>query len=251
MNQQDQHDPSDDELRARLRTADPAAGLPAAGQARVQELVLGSMADDGSETAAPAPDAPAPWRRWPALVAAAAVLVVGGVVGGLALADGDGSGTATSAGDASQDAGSGAGPDESDDPGGSGGGTAPSEAEPPVEGAGETALSLTAAAPPGTLRCRMVTVSALAGMETAFAGTVTRLGEDSVGFEVDRWYAGGDVDVVEVLNPPGFRAALEGPPPFEEGQRFLVTASEGQVTGCGFSAPYSEGLERMFERAFS
>ncbi len=177
-----------------------------------------------------------------ALVAAAAVLVLGGVAGGLALA-GDDPG-AVGAGDAP------ASPTPAEQP-------APEEAPPATAGDPEetpgslTTLSLSAPAPAAGARCRMVSAEALATLETAFAGTVTEVGEDAVSFEVDRWYAGGEVDRVEVLNPPGFGAALEGSPELEAGQRYLVTAAQGRVTACGFTAPYSAALERKFERAFS
>lgn len=240
MSPDDQHEPRGDEaVRTRLRAADPAASLPPVGRDRVRQLLEATMADDRSD--APAESAPSRRPRWPAAVAAAAVLVLGGVVVGVTVGGDDGSGgSASDAPAATDDTETEAGDDAS-----------PADTAGSPEGDGETALSLTAAAPPRTLRCRMVTAEALAGLETAFDGTVSEIADGSVTFEVDRWFAGGDVDVVEVLDPPGFRAALEGPPPFDVGQRFLVTASEGQVTGCGFSAPYSGRLERTFERAFS
>ncbi len=219
-----------DDLRARLRAADPAASLPPVGSDRVRELLEATMNDD--DHTARAPEA-ARRRRWPVVAAAAAALVLGGLAVGIAATGGEDTGPAVSADDASSEAPA--------DPG----------ASPDTGGDDLTTLALEAAAPPPNLRCRRVTDDALAGMETAFAGTVTDVEGETVTFEVERWYAGGDVDVVEVLNPEGLAAALEGPPDFEPGQRFLITASEGQVTGCGFSAPYSERLERMFARAFA
>ncbi len=220
-----------DDLRARLRAEDPAASLPPVESDRVRRLLEATMAHD-ARTARSAAGAgvPAATRRprWPLAVAAAAVLVLGGVAGGLALTG--------------------------DEPGsGAGAPGSAASAEPSTAPGrdGRTALALTVADPPPNVRCRRVTPEALAGMETAFAGTVTAVGGEAITFEVERWYAGGDVDVVEVLDPVGLGAALEGSPDFEPGQRFLVTAAEGQVTGCGFSAPYSVPRERMFQQAFS
>ncbi len=37
---------------------------------------------------------------------------------------------------------------------------------------------------------------------------------------------------------------------FEEGGRYLVSATDGRVTVCGFSAPYSAELAALYEQAF-
>lgn len=228
----------DDGLRARLRAADPAASLAPAGSDRVRELLEATMSHHPSDDLrTDGPQVPAWWRRWPTLVAAVAVLVLGGVAVAAVVGDAPDPTGAVSAGDQPSTTTS-----------------SPAPAEDPAPGDDETdltALSLSADAPPPGARCRMVTVEALATMETAFAGTVRSVDEDTVTFDVDRWYAGGDIDVVEVLNPPGLGAMVEGAPDLQPGQRFLVTAFDGQVTGCGFTAPWSERLAGMFERAFA
>ena len=43
---------------------------------------------------------------------------------------------------------------------------------------------------------------------------------------------------------------LVGAVRFEQGGRYLVSASNGQVTVCGFSAPYSADLAGLYEQAF-
>ena len=37
---------------------------------------------------------------------------------------------------------------------------------------------------------------------------------------------------------------------FEEGGRYLVSATDGRVTLCGFSAPYSTELAALYDQAF-
>lgn len=229
-----------DALRDRMRAADPAASLPPADDDRVRGLLEQTTAHGpGAQVGGASPGEPGPGRRWPfaLAVAAAAALVLGGVAVGVALTGGDEPGSVGASGATTT-----ASPSAGTDPSG--------ETEG-AESGDRTALSLSAAAPPATARCRAVTAEGLRGMETAFLGTVTAVDDETVTLEVERWYTGGDVDVVEVLNPPAFGVALEGQPELDPGRRFLITAVEGRVTACGFSAPYSEGLERMFLRAFS
>ncbi len=38
---------------------------------------------------------------------------------------------------------------------------------------------------------------------------------------------------------------------FRVGERYLVTATDGTVNGCGFSGPATPELERAFEEAFA
>ena len=37
---------------------------------------------------------------------------------------------------------------------------------------------------------------------------------------------------------------------FQVGQRYLVSANDGKVTVCGFTAPYCDELAAMYEQAF-
>ena len=37
---------------------------------------------------------------------------------------------------------------------------------------------------------------------------------------------------------------------FREGERYLVAASDGRVTLCGFSGPFSEELAELYAKAF-
>jgi hypothetical protein len=86
--------------------------------------------------------------------------------------------------------------------------------------------------------------------ELAFAGTVSSVGDGVVALDVDRWYRGGDATSVEVSTPQGFTVALDGVD-FVVGTRYLVSASAGQVLGCGMSGVASPEFEQLFETAFA
>ena len=90
-------------------------------------------------------------------------------------------------------------------------------------------------------------------MPVAFAGTVTGVAPEQVTLEVDRWYrapAGGEVDVVTLTTPAATSSAVFDGVAFSSGDRFLVTATDGAVNGCGLSGPATAELEASFERAF-
>ncbi|TFV87329.1 hypothetical protein E4P40_11525 [Blastococcus sp. CT_GayMR20] len=97
--------------------------------------------------------------------------------------------------------------------------------------------------------CVQFDVQFLAGMPVALAGTVTAVGADRVTLDVDRWYRGGSADAVTIAVPVNSSAALDGVD-FRDGERYLVTATDGTVNGCGFSGPADGQLERAFEEAF-
>jgi hypothetical protein len=97
--------------------------------------------------------------------------------------------------------------------------------------------------------CMMFDVATLAEMSPAFAGTVVEL-EDSVAtLEVDRWYAGGDAERVAISYTPGMDALI-GTPDFQVDGRYLITAADGTVNGCGYSGPATPDLEAAFAEAF-
>lgn len=97
--------------------------------------------------------------------------------------------------------------------------------------------------------CLPFDVATLADMSPAFGGTVVGLTESVATLEVDRWFTGGDAAVVEVHYTPGFEALI-GTPTMEVGQRYLITASDGAVNGCGYSGVATPDYEASFEQAF-
>ncbi|HET6920154.1 MAG TPA: hypothetical protein VFI46_11905 [Jiangellaceae bacterium] len=84
----------------------------------------------------------------------------------------------------------------------------------------------------------------------AFAGIAVDVGAESVTIDVDRRYAGGAADRVAVGVPdPQTAVSLNGVQ-FVEGQRYLLTATDGTVKGCGFGGPVTPDLEQAFAEAF-
>lgn len=198
-----------DDLRDRLRAADPVATVPA-DPSRIRtltEAAMSSTLDDTGRTSRPG------GRRTPnglrVLAAAAAVAAVAalGTAGLLVL-----------------------GPDD------------PPAAAPEV---------LELALPPGDVMssCLQYSVEILAEMPVAFSGTATDVGEGTVRLEVDRWYRGGSADVVELENPTGPMTSIDGIE-FAAGSRYLVTATDGAVNGCGYTAGWTEPMARDFAEAF-
>lgn len=116
---------------------------------------------------------------------------------------------------------------------------------------GSSTLSLSVGSGDAMSSCLQFDVAILAGMPIAFAGTATEISADAVTIEVDRWYRGGDADVVSVSVPDGqTSAALDGVS-FQAGTRYLVTATDGVVNGCGFSGEASPEFEAAYAEAFA
>jgi len=155
-------------------------------------------------------------RYWPVLAAAAAVAAL--AVGGVAVANsvGDGSGPAGTA--------------------------APAPMKLAVQSPGSG---------PSLGTCIVFSVANLAEMPVAFSGTVADIGQGTVLLEVDHWYRGGDAAQVELTSPDLSRIALDGAITFENGQRYLVTATNGVVNGCGYTAVWSPAMAADFDAAFN
>lgn len=204
-----------DDLRARLAATDPArpgAALDPLPASSPAELKERVMQTMDQPTATPERPASDRWRR-PLVLAAAAVIVAAtvGVGGVLTLTD--------------------------DDP-------AP---RPPAP----TTVALSAAPGGAMSSCLPFDVALLADMPVAFAGTATAVNADAVTLDVDRWYTGGSAAQVTIRVPSGQSSiALDGVD-FVDGQRYLLTATEGTVNGCGFSGRATPELEAAFAEAFS
>ena len=201
----------DDDLRARLRRLDPAGDLPVDP---VSSPRAAASVERAMQTLEPPAAVPHRTSRRTRLLAGAAVLgAAAAVSAGVLLTGGD-------------------------DP------ARPTAGKPTV---------LTLEMPPSdaTASCLPFEVRYLADMSPAFAGTAVEVGEDSVVLDVDRWYAGGDADQVVLEAPGGAAAAALGyGVDFEQGERYLVTAANGTVNGCGYSGLATPELEQAFEQAF-
>lgn len=200
-----------DDLRARLRAADPVATVPS-DPSRIRTLAEATMSttlDDTGTTTTSGGRRTGPGPR--ALAAAAAVAAVAslGAVGLAVL-----------------------GPDD----------------ERPA--ATPETLELTLPAGDVMSSCIQYSVDFLAQMPVAFSGTAETVGDGTVTLDVDRWYRGGTADVVELENPTGPMTSIDGIE-FSAGSRYLVTASEdGTVNGCGYTAEWTEPMAQDFATAF-
>jgi hypothetical protein len=98
--------------------------------------------------------------------------------------------------------------------------------------------------------CLAFSVEALAPMPVAFSGEVTEKSTDEILIDVDTWYRGGDTDQVRLTAPDMSMTSLGGSIDFQEGSRYLVTATDGTVNYCGFSGPWSQDMADAFAAAF-
>jgi hypothetical protein len=213
-------------LRDQLRALDPAASLPAAEPTRVARLLEATRSDE-RDSDLPETRATGVHERsrltW--LVAAAAVLLIAGVVGAIVLLE---RGT---------DEVPAAGPGASADAGGASAGaaTVTTLSVPPSAGAG---------------RCAVPSADILARQSLAFDGVVTEITDGLITLTPSIFYAGDPTDVVRVEAPPEVLQQLLLAVEFEVGSRYLVSASQGQVSVCGYSGPWSPDLEQLFVEAF-
>lgn len=204
----------DDELRARLRAADPASSLPPADPSRVARLLEDTMSssDDGDlmtrsrETGTHGRN-PLTW-----LVAAAAVLLIAGA-GAFGLMKHSGT----------------------PDPGG--------------VAADSTVTELSAPVASGA-RCMVPSAEVLAQQTLAFEGTVREVTDGKVVLDPAKFYAGDVTDLVTVSASTADLQALIGAVDFREGGTYLVSATDGQVSVCGLSGPRSAELAALYQEAF-
>jgi hypothetical protein len=203
-----EHD-ADDDLRARLRAADPASSLPTADPERVTDLLEAAMAETATETSESRETgtrgrSPLTW-----LVAAAAVVLIAAAgVFGL---------------------------------------THRSHHTAPAAQASVTALGYR----PPAGRCLVPNVDVLRKQTVAFRGTLTSLAEGTARFDVTRWYAGGPTDSAEVTSPADDLGDLEHTADLRVGSDYLVSATHGTVTACGFTGPARGHLLDLYGQAFA
>lgn len=98
-------------------------------------------------------------------------------------------------------------------------------------------------------RCRAFDVAVLRTMQVALEGTVTATGNRRTTLTVDHWFAGGNAERVTIDVPDGRTSESVGIE-FRSGARYLVTATDGTVHGCGYSGPATSELESAFAEAF-
>jgi len=103
-------------------------------------------------------------------------------------------------------------------------------------------------------RCMIVTPQALKGSEAAFEATVTSLEGGEATLKIEKWYAGSAdakrATQAHLTSASQSMTDLVGAVQFKEGHRYLITANGGEMTACGFSAEWSQGLADKYVAAF-
>lgn len=226
---------TDDDLRARLRNADPATGLAPLPPERVTRLLEDFMTNDldpsPAATAGPAePVSPEPVSAGPVfpgpvfpreaervparrLAFAAAGLVVGvaAVAVGAAL-------------------------------------RSPEDPGPAVRPA---ILTMTRIVAGGVAaKCVPPSAATLSAAPLAFAGIVERVDGGTAVLTVTHLYAGTRTDIVEVAQSDGASEALIGATAFEPGGAYLVAATDGRAMVCGYSGLATPELRALYDAAF-
>ena len=213
----------DPQLRALLGQADPARSLTPADPEGLARLLEDTMSQD-LETRPELEQTTELRRRGPLawLVAAAAVAVIAG--GGYAAVS------------AMQDNGTvqQAGPSTS-----------------PVEPVDEPTVVTLQAPTAVSGKCAALTPELLGSAEVAFAGTVTAVDGDVVTLTPTETFAGESAQEIEVVGMSPDLRALGGQPEFVVGGTYLVSATGGQVSACGFSGPATPQLQKLYDGAFN
>ena len=186
---------NDDELLARLKSADPAltTQAPPPDIDRLVEDTLNTDTALQSATTA-AGIATAGWgrRRLFGLAAAGLLVLGGGVAGGIMANSGNGNGHSASA--------------------------------KTVPSAG--ALRLTAEG--GSGKCMVPGVDTLSKYPVLFQGTAVSVEGSTATFRVDRWYKGGDAKTVVLTSDTRIPETLT----YTEGGHYIVGAEDGFVPMC-------------------
>ena len=103
---------------------------------------------------------------------------------------------------------------------------------------------------PAAGSCIQFSTDHLAEAADAFSGTVTAVADGSVTVTVDHWYkaSGVKADVVTLTSDSttGSELGVE----FVQGSKYLVSATDGHVNGCGYSGEASAELQTAFNTAF-
>ncbi len=130
---------------------------------------------------------------------------------------------------------------------GSGDDTTTSEGEPTTD---PTSLELTVPAAQ-TGRCMAPNVENLQAQDTAFEGVVTAVSDGTATLDVTQSFKGKKVDTVTVAAPSEDLQDLVLAVDFEQGQTYLVSSLDGQVSVCGLSGPTDGMLADLYQQAFT
>ncbi len=102
---------------------------------------------------------------------------------------------------------------------------------------------------PGLASCMAFDTEILAELPIALEATVTTVDGEQVTLSVDRWFRGGDSATIELHAPAGMQALIGGID-FVVGRQYLVSATDGVVNYCGYTAESTPEMKAAFEEAF-
>jgi len=112
-------------------------------------------------------------------------------------------------------------------------------------------LSFAARSPIGSSCIRLDAMQPAPGT-VAFRGTVVSIVGNAVTLDVTKWYANGTADqVVVTTGTADGTVDPELSATFQQGGDYLVAATDGQVAGCGMTAPYSAELDTLYQGWFA
>lgn len=202
---------NDDDLRARLRAADPARHLTGSWQLELTEVGMNTPDTSGSS------------RNRVALVAAAAAIVVLAGIGAFAITGDDDPANQTAGEQTTGQDGQTGAPD-----------------------ATTATYTLPAAAPQA--RCMPPNPAGIEKLDAAFQGTVVSTGEQQVVLAPSEYYTGDEADQVVLTYDPDEVISELLPVDFQEGKDYIVAVKDGQVQLCGYTAPARAQLDATYRR---
>jgi hypothetical protein len=123
----------------------------------------------------------------------------------------------------------------------------PADANPTQE---PTALELTVPNAQ-TGRCMVPNVANLQAQDTAFEGVVTEVSDGAATLDVTQSFKGEEADTATVAAPSQDLQDLLLAVDFEEGQTYLVSSLDGQVSVCGLSARKDDLLADLYQQAYA
>lgn len=112
-----------------------------------------------------------------------------------------------------------------------------------------TSIELTVPAATGG-RCMAPNVENLQAQDAAFEGTVTDMVDGTVTLDVSQTYTGPEVETVTVAAPSGDLAGLLPAVDFQQGETYLVSSLDGQVSLCGLSGSKGD-LADLYQEAYA
>lgn len=113
-----------------------------------------------------------------------------------------------------------------------------------------TTLELTVPAT-ATGRCMPPNVDNLKAQDTAFEGVVTAVADGSATLDVTESLKGADVDTATVAAPSADLQDLLIAVDFQQGETYLVSSLDGEVSVCGLSGPKDDLLTGLYAEAYA